>query len=288
MTIVVRYQVYSKPQVAETSRTTNSVKIGLAVFREIKVDDHVYGLNINSSGEKIRSHQMSCSAVTELVEDTVSVGLLHLCMNVITGVAKFRNFLGQQFHAVYRVAKNDTLVDFQFGKESVEAMDLLPLLHIGIKLSDTSKGEFVHKINTVRGRDKLLAKGLDSHGEGSTEQADLVFVVAEIDNLLQDWLELGREKLVGFVHNDCFHVAQIGNLFRSKVEDTSRGCHNNVNRVVETHDIILQRRSAGCNHALHSHVFSDFFHNGRRLECQFSCGDQDQNLNIFCVRVCLF
>jgi hypothetical protein len=54
------------------------------------------------------------SAITEFVKDTVSVGLLHFGMDVITGIAKFRDFLCQQFHTVNRIAKDDTLIDFQF------------------------------------------------------------------------------------------------------------------------------------------------------------------------------
>jgi hypothetical protein len=62
---------------------------------------------------------MSGSAVTKFVKDTVSVGLLHFGMDVITGIPKFCNFLCQQLHAIDRVAKDDTLIDFQFGKEGV-------------------------------------------------------------------------------------------------------------------------------------------------------------------------
>jgi hypothetical protein len=53
MAIVKRYQIDSETQVAEPTRTTNSVKIGLTVLWEIKVDDHIYRLNIDSSSEEI-------------------------------------------------------------------------------------------------------------------------------------------------------------------------------------------------------------------------------------------
>lgn len=156
---------------------------------------------------------MSGRAIAELVKDTVSVGLLHFCMDVVARVPKFRDFLCKQFDSVNRVAKDDTLVDFKFGKECVEAMDLLSLLDVGIELGDTAKCKFVHEIDAVRVGDELLAKRFHGDGEGRTEQANLMILVTKVDNLFEDRLELGREKLVRFIHNDSFDVAQIRNFF---------------------------------------------------------------------------
>ena len=47
------------------------------------------------------------------MEDTVSVRLQHLGMDVEAGVAQLRDFLGQQLHAVHRVAEDDGLVDLE-------------------------------------------------------------------------------------------------------------------------------------------------------------------------------
>ena len=51
--VIICNQVDSKTQMAETSRTTNSVKVGLAVLREIKVDHNVDRLNVNTSGKQV-------------------------------------------------------------------------------------------------------------------------------------------------------------------------------------------------------------------------------------------
>ena len=81
---------------------------------------------------------MTSGAIAKLVKDTIAVRLLHLGVNVVTRVAKFRNFLCEQLDAVDRIAKDDTLVDFEFRKESVQAMHLLTFLDVGIELGDTS------------------------------------------------------------------------------------------------------------------------------------------------------
>jgi hypothetical protein len=182
---------------------------------------------------------MSRRPVAELVEDAVSVGLLHLGVNVVARVPKFRNFLRKQFNSVNRVAKDDTLIDFKFGKECVEAVYLLSLFDIGVKLGDTAKCEFVHEIDTVRVGDELLAKRLDCDREGRAEQADLMVLVAKADNLFQNRLELGREKLICFIHDDGFDAAQIRNLFGSKIKNASWGSNYDVHSVIETHNVIF-------------------------------------------------
>ncbi len=126
---------------------------------------------------------MSCCTIAELVKDAVAVSLLHFGVNVVARVSEFRDFLGQQFDTVDRVAKDNALVDLELGKKGVEAVDLLSLFDVGVELGDTAEGEFVHEVNAVGVGDKLLAKGLDSDGKGSAKEADLVILVTKVDNL---------------------------------------------------------------------------------------------------------
>ena len=226
---------------------------------------------------RTRGDQVSCCTVAEFVKDAVAVGLLHFGVNVVARVSEFRNFLSQQFDTVDRVAKDNALVDLELGKKCVEAVDLLSLFDIGIELGDTAECEFVHEVDAVRIGDEILAKVLDGDGKGRAKEADLVVWVTKTDNLFQDGLELGRKKLVCFVHNDGFDRAQIRNFFGRKIKDTSRGGNYNVHSVVETHDIVFERCSTSGNHALHSHVLAHFSHNGGCLKGQFSGWNEDQD-----------
>ena len=47
------------------------------------------------------------------MEDPVAVALHHLCMDVEAGVAQLCDLLGQQLHAIDRVAEDDGLIDLQ-------------------------------------------------------------------------------------------------------------------------------------------------------------------------------
>lgn len=112
-------QVNGQTQVTVTAGSTDSVQISLGILGEIKVDDNVYSLDINTTGEKIGADEVSADAVAEVVEDAVTSLLLHPSMTVKAGVAKFCYFLGEKLDSIGRVAENDGLVDLELGEEGV-------------------------------------------------------------------------------------------------------------------------------------------------------------------------
>ena len=78
-----------------------------------------YGHSVSIYKQLTRGYEVPCGTVTELVEHTVTVRLLHFRMNVIARISEFGNLLREQLNAIHGVAKNNTLVDFQFGKEGI-------------------------------------------------------------------------------------------------------------------------------------------------------------------------
>ena len=116
------------------------------------------------------------------MEDPVPVLLSHLGVDVEAGVPKLSDLLSQQLHSLDRVAEDDALVDLELGEESVEAVDLLLLLHVGVKLCDAAKSELIHQIDGVgviqvlplrQGRRKCRGEEGEKGG-GSVEERDVV------------------------------------------------------------------------------------------------------------------
>ena len=143
-------EVDSQTKMPETARTSDSVKVGLGIFGEIKVDDNVDGLNVYATSEKVGAHEVASTAIAKFVENAVTIGLLHLGVNVEAAIAKLSNLLGQKLDAVNAVAENDALVDLELGKKRVESSDLLTLLNECVELSNTAKSKLVHEIDDVR------------------------------------------------------------------------------------------------------------------------------------------
>ncbi len=74
---------------SKTSRSTNAMEVRLGIFWKIKVDDYIDSLNIDTTGKKIRAHEIAAYTVPEVMENAITVVLQHLRVRVKAGVSKF-------------------------------------------------------------------------------------------------------------------------------------------------------------------------------------------------------
>ncbi len=80
--VLVCDKVDGKTEVSETPTTADTVKIRFRILREVEVDDDVDGLDIDTTGEKVRADKISAHAITEVVENAITMALKHLGMGV--------------------------------------------------------------------------------------------------------------------------------------------------------------------------------------------------------------
>lgn len=78
--VLVRDEIDGETQMSEPSRSTDTMEVRLRVLWEIKVDDDVHSLNVDTASEEVRADEVTAHAVAEVVEDTVTVRLEHLCV----------------------------------------------------------------------------------------------------------------------------------------------------------------------------------------------------------------
>lgn len=201
-TVVPVDQVDSQTKVTETTGATDTMEVGLCVLGEIKVDDDVDGLNVNTAGQQVGADEVAAVSSAEVVEDAVAVLLQHAGVRVEARVAEFGDFLGEELDAGGGVAEDDGLVDVQAGEEGVQAVYLLLLLDKGVVLGDSAEGELVHEVDFVGVVHVLVHELLDNDGEGGGEEHDLAVGGVEGDELVNGGGEFGREELVGLVHDE--------------------------------------------------------------------------------------
>ena len=91
------------------ARPSDPVQVRLCHLWEVKVNDNIDSLYVDASCEEVGTDKVTAKAGPEVVEDSVPVGLGHLCMDVVTRVAKLGDLLGQKLHSLGRVAENDAL-----------------------------------------------------------------------------------------------------------------------------------------------------------------------------------
>mmetsp|Transcript_25134 Transcript_25134/g.68296 ORF Transcript_25134/g.68296 Transcript_25134/m.68296 type:complete len:228 (-) Transcript_25134:333-1016(-) len=200
-------------------------------------------------------------------------------MDVEAGVAQLRNFLGQQLHAVDRVAKDNGLVDAQLGEECVEAVDFLLLLHKCIVLRDTLQGELVHEVHYVWLVQPPLLEVLDSDWEGGGVEHDLPVSRQEAYQLLDDGLKFRGQQLVSLVHAQHPAVVQLCHALVGQVQDAPGCGHDDVDGGVEAHDVVFQACATRGDHDLHVQVLAHLLAHLGSLEGQLSRGHQDEGLD---------
>ena len=102
------------------------------------------------------------------MKDYVPVGLGHLGVDVVAGVAQLRDLLGPQLHPLCGVVEGDTLVYLQFSEECVEAAPLLTFLGECIVLGYTLQRQLIHQVNFVRVLQVLPHESLDREWDGGS------------------------------------------------------------------------------------------------------------------------
>lgn len=183
----------------ETPRSTDSVQIGLRHLGEIKVNNNVHSLYVDTSREEIGADQVPAQTGSEVMENAISVRLLHLGVDVVATVAKLGDLFRQQFDTLCRIAEDDRLVDLQLGEQGIEAVHLLPLLDERVVLGDTLQGELLHQVDLVWLAQMLFHEVLHAQWECRREQQNLALFWQFHNDMIQHALEVLRQQLVRFV-----------------------------------------------------------------------------------------
>ena len=102
----------------KTTGTTNTMKICLAILREVEVNDNIDGLDIDTTGKEVRTDEVAANTITEVMEYAVTMRLEHLSMRVEARITKLSDFLGEKLNTICRVTENDRLVDLQLRNGS--------------------------------------------------------------------------------------------------------------------------------------------------------------------------
>ena len=101
--------------VRSPSTAANPVQVGLSHLGEVKVDDDVDGLDVDTPGEEIAADQVSAKASSEVVEDSITVSLGHLGVDVVAGVAQLSDLLGQELYSLCGVTEDNALQVKELG-----------------------------------------------------------------------------------------------------------------------------------------------------------------------------
>lgn len=80
---------------SESSGSTNSVEVSFRVFGEIKVDNNIDWLDINTSSNQISTNKTSSLIISKIMENFVSFLLGDFSMSIETAETHLSNFLSK-------------------------------------------------------------------------------------------------------------------------------------------------------------------------------------------------
>jgi hypothetical protein len=204
-------EVDGKTEMSETSTSSDSMEVGFWGFWEVEIYDDIDTLNIDTSGAQVGADQATTVSTSEVMEDFISVPLVHFSVDVVAWVVGFDDFLGKKLNSKSRITEDYSLVYVELDirekhavylrEQGVKTVNFLFILKENIVLSDTLQCKFLHKVDDVTFWHILFLEWLDELGEGSWEHEDLSLGRKKGDYFFNDWLEIDGEKLISFVQS---------------------------------------------------------------------------------------
>lgn len=65
ISVIVRHHRNGNTEMSITARTTDAVQVSLCTLREIKIDDNVDGLNVDTTSEQVTANKATTIALEE-------------------------------------------------------------------------------------------------------------------------------------------------------------------------------------------------------------------------------
>ena len=170
----------------ETTTTTDSVDVVLAVGGKIVVDDQRNLLDIDTTGQKIGGDKDARRSGTELLHDQITLGLVHISVHGGDGEVTGSELLGEPINLSAGVAEDDGLGDSDSLVEIREGIELpLLLLNGNVELLDTLEGQLGLLDEDADGVAHELGGDLeDVLGHGGGKEDDLGGPREQLENIV--------------------------------------------------------------------------------------------------------
>lgn len=266
----------------ETTTTTNSVDVVLLGDGEIKVDDKGDLLNIDTTGQQIGGNQDTGRTRSELLHDSITLGLVHLTVNGRDGELLGSKTLGNHVDLSLGVAENNGLGDRDGLVQVAENLELVLLLvNVNVELLDTFKGKLILLDKNADGVTHELGgdlKNILGHGGGQENDLDLGGEVLE--NVVNLGLETTGQHLIGLIEDEHLDGVGVENSTADNVVDTAGGTDNDVNTSVDSSGILLDGGTTDTGVADNAEGVTKTQNDLLDLEGKLTSGSKEESLGL--------
>ena len=257
--IVSGNEVDGNALTAETTTTTNTMDVVLAVGGKVVVDDKGNLLDVDTTGEEIGGDQDTGRAGPELLHNQVTLSLVHVTVHGGDGEITGGELVGEPVNLSAGVAEDDGLGDGDGLVEIGEGVELpLLLLNSNVELLDTLKG----KLGLLDQDADWVAHELggdlkDVLWHGSGQENDLGALWKKLEDVVDLLGETAGQHLIGLIKNEHLHGVGLEEAALDHVVDTTWGTDNDLWTILESLHVITDGGTTDTGVALNVHEVSD-------------------------------
>jgi hypothetical protein len=264
----------------ETTTTTDTVDVVLAVGGEIVVDDKGNLLDVDATGEEVSGDQDTGRTGTELLHDNVTLALVHVTVHGRDSEVTGGELVGEPVDLSAGVAEDDGLGDGDGLVQVREGVELPVLLLNGnVELLNTFEGKLVLLDEDTDGVTHELGGDLeDVLGHGGGKEDDLGGLRKELEDVVDLLSETTGQHLVGLVEDELLHAVGLEDATLDHVVDTAGGTDNDLGTVLEGLHVVADAGAANAGVALDLHEVADGDNDLLDLLGKLTGGSKDQGL----------
>lgn len=183
---------------AETTTTTDTVDVVLAVGGKVVVDDQGNLLDIDTTGQQISGNQDTGRTRAELLHDEITLGLVHVTVHGGDSEVTGSELVGEPVDLSAGVAEDDGLGNGDGLVQIGQGVELpLLLLNSNVELLDTLQGKLVLLDENADGVTHELGGNLqDVLGHGGGQEDNLGALGQELEDVVD---LLGETTLKGLL-----------------------------------------------------------------------------------------
>jgi len=243
----------------ETTTTTDTVDVVLAVGGEIVVDDKGNLLDVDTTGEEVSGDQDTGRTGTELLHDNVTLALVHVTVHGGDGEVTGSELVGEPVDLSAGVAEDDGLGDGDGLVQVGEGVELPVLLLDGnVELLNTFEGKLVLLDEDTDGVTHELGGDLeDVLGHGGGKEDDLGGLGKELEDVVDLLSETAGQHLVGLVEDELLHAVGLEDATLDHVVDTAGGTDNDLGAVLKGLHVVTDAGATNAGVALDLHEVAD-------------------------------
>lgn len=272
---------------AETTTTTDTVDVVLAVGGKVVVDDQGNLLDVDTTGEQVGGDQDTGRTGTELLHDNVTLALVHVTVHGGDSEVTGSELVGEPVDLSAGVAEDNGLGDGDSLVQVGEGVELPVLLLDGdVELLDTFEGKLVLLDEDTDGVTHELGGDLeDVLGHGGGEQDNLGGLREQLEDVVDLLGETARQHLIGLVEDELLHAVGLEDATLDHVVDTAGGTDNDLRAVLEGLHVIANAGATNAGVALDLHEVADGDNDLLDLLGKLTGGSEDEGLASLDIRV---